>query len=70
MSKNFILWRASTKIMFQRLHELSALFPEKELWQRINEGMPAEYSCKLAADTANRLLKAVRNSVRINKETK
>ena len=105
MSKNFILWRASTKIMFQRLHELSALFPEKELWQRLNEGMPAEYNrqfalcfseqgqwrevkttilnesnhddiiyrsgpsngtdltpcCKLATNTANRLLKAAKN---------
>ncbi|NJO17960.1 MAG: hypothetical protein HC877_20205 [Thioploca sp.] len=34
--------------MFQRLHELSALFPKKELWQRINEGMPAEYNRQLA----------------------
>jgi CRISPR-associated protein Csh1 len=98
--------------MFQRLYDLSSLFPSQELWQRINEGMPSEYNrafalcfskqgqwqtvqanilsehefhdkiiyrsgpangtdltpcCKLASNTAERLLKAVKNLANYSK---
>ncbi|EGV32625.1 CRISPR-associated protein TM1802 [Thiorhodococcus drewsii AZ1] len=34
--------------MFQRLHELSQCLPEREAWERLNEGMPANYDRGLA----------------------
>lgn len=30
--------------MFQRLLDLSRTLPERQLWERINQGMPAEYN--------------------------
>jgi hypothetical protein len=29
--------------MFQRLYELSLCLPQREPWQRLNEGMPGNY---------------------------
>ena len=29
--------------MFQRLLDLSRTIPQRELWERINQGVPAEY---------------------------
>jgi CRISPR-associated protein Csh1 len=34
--------------MFQRLHELSQCLPERAAWERLNEGMPANYDRGLA----------------------
>lgn len=34
--------------MFQRLHELSHCLPERAAWERLNEGMPANYDRGLA----------------------
>ena len=34
--------------MFQRLHELSQCLSEQAAWERLNEGMPANYDRGLA----------------------